>query len=97
MQLHEFELRYRAYKGLNYKFDLGWDDQTLLEMTKISIQGTLKKPVQETDPQELHEVTLETYTPFKKDHLAQNSISTSKIRKEKKLSNMLLRNMVRTK
>lgn len=65
MQLHEFELRYRAYKGLNYKFDLGRDDQQLLEMTKISKNGTLQKPVQETDPQELHEITLETYSPQK--------------------------------
>jgi DNA polymerase-3 subunit alpha len=72
MQLHEFELRYRAYKGLNYKFDLGRDEQTLLEMTKISIKGSLQKPVQETDPQELHEVTLETYTSYKKTHLTQN-------------------------
>lgn len=29
----------------------------------------LTKPVQEIEPTELHEITLETYTPFKKEYL----------------------------
>jgi hypothetical protein len=36
MNLHEFELRYRAYTGLNEKFSLGRDEKIILEMTKIS-------------------------------------------------------------
>ncbi|MFA7298320.1 MAG: DNA polymerase III subunit alpha [Candidatus Absconditabacterales bacterium] len=72
MNIHEFELRYRAYKGLNYKFDLGMDQDTILEMIKISDQGKLTKPVQEIKPEELHEITLETYTQYKKTYIENN-------------------------
>ena len=70
MHIHEFELRYRAYKWLNHKFGLWWDQEVILEMTKISNQGTLTKPVQEIKPEELHEITLDTYTKHKRDFLA---------------------------
>jgi len=73
MHIHEFELRYRAYKWLNHKFDLWWNQEIILEMTKISNQGTLTKPVQEIKPEELHEITLETYTTYKKDFLQTNT------------------------
>lgn len=72
MHIHEFELRYRAYKWLNHKFGLWWDQETILEMTKISNKWILKKPVQEIEPTELHEITLETYTSFKKKFLETN-------------------------
>lgn len=32
----------------------------------------LTKPVQEIKPEELHEITLETYTAYKKEFLEQN-------------------------
>jgi len=73
MHIHEFELRYRAYKWLNYKFDLWWDQNTILEMTKISSQWVLHKPVQQIKPEELHEITLETYTKFKKEFIEANT------------------------
>ena len=38
-------------------------------MTKISSKGILTKPVQEIKPQELQEITLETFTQYKKDFL----------------------------
>jgi len=41
-------------------------------MTKISDQGILTKPVQEIKPEELHEITIETYTNFKKQYLETN-------------------------
>lgn len=72
MHIHEFEIRYRAYKWLNYKFDLWWDQDIILEMTKISDQGVLTKPVQEIKPEELHEITLETYTNYKKTYTEMN-------------------------
>lgn len=72
MQLHEFELRYRAYKWLNHKFDLGWDSDFVLEMVKISDKWKISKPVQEIEPDELHEISLNTYTDFKKDFLEKN-------------------------
>jgi hypothetical protein len=40
-------------------------------MTKISTGGKLQKPVQEIDPVELHEITLETYTTYKKTYIAE--------------------------
>ena len=69
MNLHEFELRYRAYTGLNEKFSLGWDEKIILEMTKISDQWQLQKVLQEVSPEELQETTKETYTPFKQQYL----------------------------
>ncbi|MFA5747507.1 MAG: DNA polymerase III subunit alpha [Candidatus Absconditabacterales bacterium] len=76
MDIHEFELRYRAYKGLNHKFNLERDQDTILNMTKISNKGTLKKPIQEIKPDELHEITEETYTNFKKDFIQSNKETT---------------------
>lgn len=72
MHIHEFELRYRAYKWLNHKFWLWWDQETILEMTKISDKGVPTKPIQEIEPKELHEITLETYTVFKKKFLEEH-------------------------
>ena len=72
MHIHEFELRYRAYKWLNHKFDLWRDQETVLEMTKISDKWILTKPVQEIKPEELHEITVETYTEFKKQLIEKN-------------------------
>lgn len=72
MHIHEFELRYRAYKWLNHKFKLWRDQETILHMTKISNQGIPTKPIQEIWPKELHTITLETYTPFKKEFVEKN-------------------------
>ena len=65
MNLHEFELRYRAYKGLNFKFDLGRDNDTILALTKITDKGVVTKALPEISPSELKEITLQTYTDFK--------------------------------
>jgi len=72
MHIHEFELRYRAYKWLNYKFGLERDQDTVLEMTKITNKGVPSKPIQEIEPKELHEITLETYTNFKRQFLEEH-------------------------
>ena len=72
MHIHEFELRYRAYKWLNHKFKLWRDQETILNMTKISNKGIPTKPIQEIEPEELHEITLETYTTFKKEFIEKN-------------------------
>lgn len=72
MQLHEFELRYRAYKWLNHKFDLWWDSDFVLDMVRISSKWKISKPVQEIEPDELHEISLETYTLEKKWFLEAN-------------------------
>ncbi|MFZ2150516.1 MAG: DNA polymerase III subunit alpha [Candidatus Absconditicoccaceae bacterium] len=67
MDINEFELRHRAYKGLNYKFGIDRDNDTLLQLTKITNKGTLSKKLQDLTPDELHEITIETYTQYKKD------------------------------
>lgn len=72
MNLHEFELRYRAYKWLNHKFNLWWDQETILEMTKISNQGIVTRALPEISPTELKEITIQTYTNFKKEYLVEN-------------------------
>lgn len=41
-------------------------------MIKISNKGVLTKPVQEIEPIELHEITLKTYTLFKKEYIEKN-------------------------
>jgi len=69
MNIHEFELRYRAYKGLNYKFNLGRDEKEILNLIKIKKQWVLKKKIQEIWPKELHEITYQTYTTFKIEFL----------------------------
>lgn len=41
-------------------------------MTKISKNGVLDKPVQEIEPEELHEIAIKTYAPFKKKFLEEH-------------------------
>lgn len=67
MDINEFELRHRAYKWLNYKFNIGRNNDEILELTKITKKWTLSKKLQDLTPEELHEITIETYTSFKKD------------------------------
>ena len=69
MNLHEFELRYRAYKWLNHKFNIGRDNETILQLTKISNQWIVTKSLPEISPSELKEITVQTYTKFKKEYL----------------------------
>lgn len=66
MNIHEFELRYRAFKGLSHKFKLNLEQDTLINLVKISDQWNLVKELTETSPNELRELTLQTYTNFKK-------------------------------
>ncbi len=72
MNLYEFELRYRAYKWLNHKFNLWWDNEVILEMTKISSQWIVTKSLPEISPTELKEITIQTHTIFKRTFLENN-------------------------
>jgi len=36
MDLHEFELRYHAYTWMNTRLGLGWDEETIINLTKIT-------------------------------------------------------------
>lgn len=75
MDIHEFELRYRAYKWLKYKLNLDRDNDTILNLTKITNKGIPQKTLQDLTPEELHEITIETYTNFKKEIIEKNKDS----------------------
>lgn len=72
MDLHEFELRYLAYKGLKTRLRLDWDTETLVNLSKITNKGILEKSVPETSPDDLKKFTNETYTVFKTEIIEQN-------------------------
>lgn len=72
MDIFEFELRYNAYSGLNYKFDLWRDLDTVINLVKITDKWKTDKKLQEITPAEIHELTVQTYTNFKKDFIEKN-------------------------
>lgn len=65
MDIFEFELRYKAYEGLNRVCRLGRDEQTMIDMVAISPRGVPPKAIQEISPEELKALTRDTYTQFK--------------------------------
>jgi DNA polymerase III subunit alpha len=65
VDLHEFELRYRAFSGLNNKFILDRNQDAILDLVKVSSRGQLTKKIQELSPTELRGITIETYTEYK--------------------------------
>lgn len=82
MNIHEFELRYLSYKGLKMRLGLDWDNDTLLELSKITDKGVLERSVPETSPEDLKKFTHESYTPFKQKMIEESRqifpLSTSK-------------------
>ena len=73
MNLHEFSLRYHAYIGLRNKLALERDQDTILNLVKISPRGVLTKKLTDLSPQELRGITIETYTDFKVQYMALNA------------------------
>ncbi len=69
MDLHEFELRYKAYIWLNNKFHLGRKKEELINLVKISDQGIPDRKIQEITPDELKKITLQTYSNYKREFL----------------------------
>lgn len=53
MDLFEFDLRYRAYHGLKTRLILDRDQETLINLVKISQRGVPDKKIQELTPAEL--------------------------------------------
>ena len=72
MDIFEFELRYIAYEWLNYKFDLWRDQDTIIELTKITNKWTTDKKIQDITPEEIHDLTNQTYSKYKKDFIEKN-------------------------
>ena len=69
MQLEEFQLRYMGYEGLNERFSLWWDEDTLLKLSDRTDKWQITKKLTQVSPDGLKQATLETYTDFKKDFL----------------------------
>ncbi len=72
MDIFEFELRYIAYQWLNYKFDLERDDQVILNLVKTTNKWKTDKKIQEITPEEIHSLTNETFTKYKKDFITKH-------------------------
>ena len=72
MDIFEFELRYIAYQWLNYKFDLWRENQTILDLVKTTNRWKTDKKIQEITPEEIHSLTNETFTRYKKEFIAKN-------------------------
>ncbi len=73
MDLFEFDLRYRAYHWLKTRLILDRDQETLINLTKISHRGQPDKKIQELTPAELKWITIETYTEYKTQFIALNA------------------------
>jgi len=69
MDIFEFELRYKSYIWLSNKFDLNLSDDIFLDLVKITNKWSLVKNLTQTSPDELKELTIETYTDYKKNFL----------------------------
>ncbi len=69
MDIFEFELRYLSYVGLNRKYSMWLTQEEILEMVKITDKWKLEKKLTKATPQELRDITLQTYTKYKKDFL----------------------------
>ena len=65
MDHFEFELRYKAYQGLNNLCDLGRSQETLINMVAITDRGVPDKKIQDISPEELKELTRASYTQKK--------------------------------
>lgn len=73
MDVFEFELRYLAFLGLKKKFALDRDEQVLLALVKISDQGVFSGKIQDISPEEIKQLTIDSYTDFKQNFLEQNT------------------------
>ncbi len=82
MDIFEFELRYKAYTGLNQLCKFSRDTKMLIQMVATTDKGIADKVLQELNPQELKEITRGTYTVFKHDFIRQNTEFSDTFTKE---------------
>ena len=89
MDKFEFTLRFMWYEWLSERFNLNFDQKTLIQLTKKTDKWKLTKKLQETSPDELKELTLQTYTDFKKQFI--KKYSNKKIKKNWTLADYINR------
>lgn len=70
MDIFEFELRYKAYAGLNRFCKLWRDEKNLINMVAITKKGSPDKALQEISPEELKSLTRDTYTSYKHNYIS---------------------------
>ena len=73
MDIFEFELRYKAYIGLDRICRIWRDKKTIINMVRVSWKWKPEKVLQEISPDELKTLTKATYTWFKKEYINNNS------------------------
>lgn len=76
MDIFEFELRYLAYKWFNTIYEFWIDEKDILELVKRTDKWNLSKKLSDTTPDELKELTTQTYTIFKKNYIEENKNKT---------------------
>lgn len=69
MDIFEFEIRLLSYKWLNEKYNLNFSEEEIINLVKITNKWSLTKKLTETTPEELKQITFETYTNYKKSFL----------------------------
>ena len=72
MEAYEFELRWRAYAGLARRLKYSRDEKTIANLVKRTNKWNLEAALKDTSPDDLHNFTVETYTPYKKDFIEKN-------------------------
>ncbi len=71
MDLFQFELRFLSYRGLSHKLHLDRSQDVMVDVTRISPHGQLVQSLDKTTPEQLKELTLQTYTHAKKQLIEQ--------------------------
>ena len=72
MNIEEFQLRYMGYEWLNNKFQLWFNENTLVKLAERTDNWKITKQLTEVSPDELKKATLKTYTNFKKKFIKEN-------------------------
>ncbi len=69
MDIFEFELRYLSYTWFNRIYQQNRTEDEIVNLVKITNKGQLDKKLTETTPEEIKQLTYESYTQYKKDFL----------------------------
>lgn len=82
MDIFEFELRYNAYTGLVRLCRLSRDEKMIITMVATTEKGVPQRSLQEISPEELKNLTKDTYTKKKVDILTHHQEFTDTFTKE---------------
>ena len=73
MDIFEFQLRFQAYQGLSRICKLWRAEEILIKMVTTSSKWIPAKNIQDISPEELRELTKDTYSTYKVDILEKNN------------------------